>query len=166
MVHIRNNGHFDLDKIDISTALLYTETSLGNGEINDLHDLIYIDPRVFDKMKTLEIVREIEYLNNLMAREEKHYVLIGPGRWGTRDKFLGIPVNWTQISNAKIIVEISLKNFPLDSSLGSHFFHNVTSMNIGYFSVNDISQSEFINWERLYRKPVINSTTPCQAYLF
>jgi hypothetical protein len=166
MVHIRNNGHFDLDKIDISTALLYTETSLGNGEINDLHDLIYIDPRVFDKMKTLEIVREIEYLNNLMAREEKHYVLIGPGRWGTRDKFLGIPVNWTQISNAKIIVEISLKNFPLDSSLGSHFFHNVTSMNIGYFSVNDISQSEFINWERLYRKPVINSTTHVRHICF
>jgi hypothetical protein len=71
-----------------------------------------------------------------MVKENRNYVLIGPGRWGTRDQFLGIPVIWTQISNAKVIVEVSLENYPLDSSLGSHFFHNVTSMTLGIFPYN------------------------------
>ncbi|MBF9015828.1 MULTISPECIES: PEP/pyruvate-binding domain-containing protein [unclassified Oceanispirochaeta] len=159
MVESRSSFHFELDEIMRSKALLYTQTSLGNGEIDDLYDVIYIDPEKFDKMKTLDMVKEIEYLNNLMSREDRHYILIGPGRWGTRDQYLGIPVNWAQISNARIIVEISLKNFPLDSSLGSHFFHNVTSMNIGYFSVNDLSNSEFINWDSLYQKQVIHQTS-------
>ena len=92
---------------------------------------------------------EMEFINNKMGKQNKPYILIGPGRWGTRDPFLGIPVIWSQISNAKVIVEISLANYPLDSSLGSHFFHNVTSMNIGYFSVQDSSKTDFINWDIL-----------------
>ena len=92
---------------------------------------------------------EIEQINQQMIREKKEYILIGPGRWGTRDPFLGIPVVWSQISNAKVIVEVSLANFPLDSSLGSHFFHNVTSMNIGYFSVLDTSSTDYIRWDVL-----------------
>ncbi len=104
------------------------------------------------------MVNEIEYLNRLMLENDRPYILIGPGRWGTRDQFLGIPVNWSQISNAKIIVEMSLDNFPLDSSLGSHFFHNVTSMNIGYFSVNNQKPGEFINWDKIYNEEIINET--------
>ncbi|MBN2626463.1 MAG: hypothetical protein JXA95_07340 [Spirochaetales bacterium] len=158
MVENGRNLAVDLGSVDRSRALLYTETSLGNGEIKDLYDIIYIDPDKFDKMRTLEMAKEIEYLNNLMVREDRHYILIGPGRWGTRDQFLGIPVCWAQISNACIIVEISLKNFPLDSSLGSHFFHNVTSMNIGYFSVSDASENEFINWDSLFREKPLQQT--------
>jgi hypothetical protein len=71
-----------------------------------------------------------------MVTENRKYILIGPGRWGTRDRFLGIPVAWPQISNAKVIVEVALADFHPDASLGSHFFHNVTSMNIGYFSID------------------------------
>jgi hypothetical protein len=85
----------------------------------------------------------------MMVKRKRKYVLIGPGRWGTRDQFLGIPVAWAQISNAKVIVEVSLANFPLDSSLGSHFFHNITSMNIGYFSVPDSSITDYIRWDIL-----------------
>lgn len=158
MVETRGGMHFDISQFSRSKTLLYTETSLGNGEINDIYDVIYIDRDKFDKMKTLDMVGEIEYLNGLMAQKNRHYILIGPGRWGTRDQFLGIPVNWSQISHAKIIVEISLENFPLDSSLGSHFFHNITSMNIGYFSVSSLSDAEFINWDRLYEEKVLHNT--------
>jgi hypothetical protein len=149
---------FDINQFDKSKTLLYTKTSLGNGEIQDIYDVIYIDNEHFNNLKTLEMAGEIEYLNRVMVEQNKQYILIGPGRWGTRDPFLGIPVNWAQISNAKIIVEISLENFPLDSSLGSHFFHNVTSMNIGYFSVNQTTVSEFVNWESLNKQEEIHRT--------
>jgi len=100
----------------------------------------------------------MEFINNKMGKQNKPYILIGPGRWGTRDPFLGIPVNWSQISNARVIVEISLANYPIDSSLGSHFFHNVTSMNIGYFSVLDSSKNDFISWDILNSQELIQQT--------
>ncbi len=93
-----------------------------------------------------------------MVAEDRKYILIGPGRWGTRDPFIGIPVNWSQISNAKVIVETSLEEFPLDASLGSHFFHNVTSMNVGYFSIQHDSSTSFIRWDELEKQEVIEET--------
>ena len=104
------------------------------------------------------MAEEIEYLNRLMVKEGKKYILIGPGRWGSKDRFVGIPVNWSQISNAKVIVEVSLNNYPLDTSLGSHFFHNVTSMNIGYFSVQHNSYTDFIRWKELNEQKVVHET--------
>jgi hypothetical protein len=151
--------NIDIGKIDQSQLALFTRSSLGNGEIKDVQDVIYVDIASFNKLKTLEMASEIEFLNNLMIKAERPYILIGPGRWGSRDRFVGIPVNWSQISNAKVIVEISLDNFPLDSSLGSHFFHNVTSMNIGYFSVQHSSATDFVRWEMLEKQPVINQTS-------
>ena len=120
-----------------------TEKSMGNGVINDITDIIYIEPEKFNNKLTIEMADEIDSINEKMVRENRKYVLIGPGRWGTRDRFLGIPVVWPQISNAKVIVEVCLPNFHLDASLGSHFFHNVTSMNVGYFSVNQEFRSGY-----------------------
>ncbi|MFO7658992.1 MAG: DUF5752 family protein [Bacteroidales bacterium] len=148
----------DAGKVNREEVLLYTTSSLGNGKISSLRDVIFVDSDRFDKLKTLEMVQEIEELNNYMSLNNRQYMLIGPGRWGTRDQFLGIPVIWPQISNAKIIVEISLANFPLDSSLGSHFFHNLTSMNVGYFSVQDFSSTDFIHWDMLKRQKIIHET--------
>jgi hypothetical protein len=122
---------------------------MGNGEIRHLQDIVFVDVEKFNKLKTYEIAGEVEKVNQKMIRNKCEYILIGPGRWGTRDPFLGIPVVWSQISNARVIVEVSLANFPLDSSLGSHFFHNVTSMNIGYFSVLDTSLTDYIRWDVL-----------------
>lgn len=139
-------------------AILYTEQSLGNGDIEDITDIIYADPELFDRMSTEQMAKEIDFLNSKMIEKDKHYVLIGPGRWGTRDRFIGIPVAWSQISMAKVIVEMSLPNFPLDSSLGSHFFHNVTSMNIGYLSVQDASPIDYINWENIKTFDVVGQT--------
>lgn len=147
-----------IDKLDKKHMFLYTQSSLGNGEIKDISDVIYVDLERFDKLKTVEMAAEIETLNNMMIKQDRHYVLIGPGRWGSRDRFVGIPVNWSQISNAKVIVEVSLDNYPLDSSLGSHFFHNVTSMNIGYFSVLHTSPTDFVRWETLNRQKVVHET--------
>ncbi len=145
----------DLDKIDRTSLILYTENGMGNGQIENISDVIYVDKDTFDKSKTKEIALEIEELNKKMGNENKQYILIGPGRWGTRDPWIGIPVNWTQISNAKIIVETSLADFPLDASAGSHFFHNVTSMNVGYFSIQHHSDKCMINWDILAQQKVI-----------
>ena len=98
---------------------------------------------------------EIAVLNEMMVREDRKYVLIGPGRWGSRDRFLGIPVVWAQISNARVIVELSLPDFHTDASLGSHFFHNVISMNVGYFSLHHESDGHIIDWNRLRSQVVI-----------
>ncbi|HNX55567.1 MAG TPA: PEP/pyruvate-binding domain-containing protein [Prolixibacteraceae bacterium] len=150
--------NLDIERFEKSQMVLYTKSSLGNGEIKDIRDIIYVDPARFSKLKTMEMAAEIEKLNKEMKKSNRQYILIGPGRWGSRDRFVGIPVNWSQISNAKIIVEVSLENFPLDSSLGSHFFHNVTSMNIGYFSVLHSSPTDFVRWDLLNKQKVIHET--------
>lgn len=148
----------NMDALDQSKIVLYSTNCVGNGIEDDICDFIYISNQRFDKLKTVEMAAEIEVLNKKMIAEGRKYILIGPGRWGSRDQFVGIPVNWSQISNAKIIVEISLPDFPLDSSLGSHFFHNVTAMNIGYFSVKHSSNSDFIKWDFLDSVPSQNET--------
>jgi hypothetical protein len=143
------------DSIYTDEMLLVSSRSMGNGVIDDITDLIYIDPAKFNKMFTNDMASEIDRINEKMLKENRKYVLIGPGRWGTRDRFLGIPVAWPQISNAKVIVEISLPDFQLDASLGSHFFHNVTSMNVGYFSINQGAENSTVSWELIKSQPVI-----------
>ena len=145
----------NMDEIDKSHILLYTEKSMGNGMISDIQDVIYVDKDVFDKSKTIEIAAEIDTFNDRMIKSNRQYVLLGPGRWGTRDRWIGIPVTWPQICNAKIIIETSLEDFPLDASSGSHFFHNVTSMNVGYFSVQHNQKNSVINWDILKSQRII-----------
>jgi hypothetical protein len=148
----------DMNEIRRDEIVLYSEKGMGNGLVSDITDVIYIDKDEFDKSKTREMVLEIEELNHMMVKENSKYILIGPGRWGTRDRWIGIPVNWPQISNAKTIVETSLESFPLDASSGSHFFHNVTSMNVGYFSVQPEIGNSFIDYELLKKQKLINKT--------
>ncbi len=145
----------DFNEIDQASIILFSSMGLGNGRIDDIYDLVFVDIKKFDKLKTSEMAVEIERINDKMIKQNKKYILLGPGRWGTRDRHLGIPVNWAQISNAKIIVEISLADFPLDSSLGSHFFHNITSMNVGYFSVLDSIATDYIKWDILEQQEII-----------
>jgi CheY-like chemotaxis protein len=145
----------DPESIYTENLLLHTKKSMGNGVINNIYDLIYVEPDKFNNMLTNDMASEIERMNEKMLKEDSRYVLIGPGRWGTKDRFLGIPVVWPQISNAKVIVEVSLPDFHLDASLGSHFFHNVTSMNVGYFSIDEQSKSGSILWDKLEKHKVI-----------
>ncbi|MCF8219091.1 MAG: pyruvate, phosphate dikinase [Bacteroidales bacterium] len=151
---------FDLDteELDEDRTILYTTKGMGNGYIADVTDVIYVDVDKFDKARTEEMAREIDQLNKKMREEDKRYVLIGPGRWGTRDKWLGIPVDWPQISNAKVIVETSLEDFPLDASSGSHFFHNVTSMHIGYLTVQQEKSNQYIDYSKLNEQELVEET--------
>jgi len=148
----------NLDKIKKDTIVMYSEKGMGNGIIEDIQDVIYIDPATFNKSVTEEIASEVSKLNAKMIAEGRKYILIGPGRWGTRDRWIGIPVNWPQISNARVIIETSLEDFPLDASSGSHFFHNVTSMNVGYFTVQPEKSKSFIRYNKLEAQKLINTT--------
>ncbi len=150
--------HVDVNKIDKEHLVLYSEKTMGNGKIQNIKDVIFVMPEKFDNTKTMEMKDEIDEMNQRMQEAGKKYILIGPGRWGTRDRFIGIPVAWPQISNAKIIVEMSLNEFNLDASLGSHFFHNVTSMNVGYFSVDHKSIKDRIAWEVLNKQKVVSES--------
>ncbi|MFW5706434.1 MAG: PEP/pyruvate-binding domain-containing protein [Bacteroidota bacterium] len=153
-----NNGDINLDVIDNERLLLYSENGMGNGIVDNVSDVIYVDMKKFDKLKTEKMRDEIEQLNRKMAEEGRKYILVGPGRWGTRDRFIGIPVAWSNISNARIIVEVSMEDFPLDASLGSHFFHNVISMNVGYLSVKHNDLIDYINWEILDNMEPVHQT--------
>ncbi|MFO7878489.1 MAG: PEP/pyruvate-binding domain-containing protein [Bacteroidota bacterium] len=139
----------DMDKIDQERIILQTTKAMGNGKITGISDIVFVDPDSFDKTKTEEMAAEIEKINKEFHEQDRKYILLGPGRWGSRDKFIGIPVRWPQISNAKVIVEYSFKGFPLDPSSGSHFFHNVTSMNVGYFSVQTGKEGHKICWDKI-----------------
>ena len=107
----------------------------------------------------IQMAIEVEKINEKMIKQNRKYILMGQGRWGSRDRHIGIPVCWSQISNAKVIVEISLSDFPIDASLGSHFFHNITSMNIGYLSVLDTSHTDFVRWDILNQQKIIEKTS-------
>ncbi len=153
-----NDFNIEEDSLEDENILLSSHKSMGNGKIDTISDVIFVKPGRFNKHKTLEIAGEIEKLNNEMLKKRRKYVLIGPGRWGTRDRFIGIPVAWPQISNAKVIVEMSMEDFPLDASLGSHFFHNVTSMNVGYLSVNHTSPGDFVKFDVLEKQETVAET--------
>jgi len=148
----------DMDKVPKEKILLYSEKEMGNGIVEDIHDVVFVDPDTFDKTRTIEMAEEMDKINRSMIDTQRRYILIGPGRWGTRDRWIGVPVVWPQISNAKIIVETSLEGFPLDASSGSHFFHNVTSMNVGYFCVQPEMSGSFIRFDVLKRQQEITKT--------
>jgi hypothetical protein len=148
----------DPEKLDEDRMVIFAEQSMGNGKIDDIADVIFVKREAFDKLKTKDIAKELEVFNRQMLEEGKEYVLVGPGRWGTADPYIGIPVNWSQISQARIIIETSMEDFPLDASLGSHFFHNLTSMNVGYFSIQHDSKTSWIRWDKLEEQEVIGET--------
>lgn len=149
----KENINIKLEKIKRKEMLLSTTRAMGNGEIKNIKDIVFIDPEKFDNTQTLQMVSEIEKINNYLDKNDREYVLLGPGRWGTSDRFLGVPVRWAQINKAKIIVEASQENFTVEASQGSHFFHNLVAMNVGYFTVSHSSDSDFIDWEWLKTLP-------------
>jgi hypothetical protein len=149
MLGIGAGYRIDPGTIDEDKLLLLTHKSMGNGLLVDISDIVFIEPEKFDNKLTVSIAEEIAAVNDQMVKENRNYILIGPGRWGSRDRFLGIPVVWPQISGAKVIVEVALPDFHPDASLGSHFFHNVTSMNVGYFSVDHDSRRDIIHWDKI-----------------
>ena len=130
----------DWSQVDCSGALVESESALGTGWITGLKDVIYLKPDAFDKMKTEEMAAELRTLNAQLRTEGRQYVLIGFGRWGSSIPSLGVPVVWSDISEAKALVECSLPDFRVDPSQGTHFFQNLTSFNAGYVNVDPYSR--------------------------
>ena len=125
-----------LEDVKNDECIVYSKSALGNGIINSIQDIIYMKPEVFNPARNPEVAGTIEKLNNMFVKENRNYVLIGPGRWGSLDPWLGIPVKWSQISAARVIIESGLENYRVDPSQGTHFFQNLTSFRVGYFTVN------------------------------
>jgi hypothetical protein len=158
LIRVEQQVEIDLDTIDDEEIFVYTERGMGNGKIETITDIVYVDPNKFDKTKTRQMAKEISEINSFIEKEDKEFILIGPGRWGSRDPFTGIPVLWSSISKARVIIEMGLADFPLDASLGSHFFHNVTSMNVGYFSVPHNSNKAFLKLDGLEKSETVTKT--------
>lgn len=148
---VENINMHDFSKNDL---LCKTDEVLGSGIINDISDIICVDNDTFDRSKTKEIAYEVSQLNSEMLEKGKQYLLIGFGRWGTLDPWLGIPVTWSQIAGAKAIIEADMKDLDVEPSQGSHFFQNLTSFSISYFTVKNSNRNAFINWTWLDEQKV------------
>ncbi len=157
MGRYRQNMDIKINDQDIKEAFCFSTTSLGNGEYKDIFDIIYVDPDRFDSAKTLDVAAQINKLNAQFNSIDKKYVLIGPGRWGSSDRWLGIPVSWNDISNVGVMVETTIESIKADPSQGSHFFQNITSLGISYITVLDKGE-DFIDYEWLKKQPAENET--------
>jgi hypothetical protein len=141
------------ETIQKEDTLLISETALGNGIIKDIRDFVYVKPDVFEASKSMEIANQLDKLNERFLQERKNYVLVGPGRWGSSDPWLGVPVKWSQISAARVIVESGLDHYRIDPSQGTHFFQNLTSFRVGYFTINPYIHDGFYNIGFLSAQP-------------
>ncbi len=144
-----------LEEADFKHSVMVAENCMGGGKFTNLDEVIYLDMDKFDKTKTLEMQKEIERLNKKMVMLNKTYVLIGVGRWGTRDRFLGIPVSWGQISRAKVIVELGKEEFAVEASQGTHFFHNLISANVCYLTLQESSTVDCLYWEEIKKWEIV-----------
>lgn len=153
--------HEDIGAIDIANTIISSKSALGHGITNDVFDVIYVRPEAFNSAKNQLIAYDLEKINKQMQAENRHYVLVGPGRWGSSDHWLGIPVKWPQISMARVIVESGLEQYRIDPSQGTHFFQNLTSLGVAYFTINPFRgdgsyDTEFLNTrEALYESQYI-----------
>ena len=137
----------------------FSRHTIGNGLYKDIHDVIFVDPETFNLQESVQIASEIAELNQILRSEGRRCILIGFGRLGTSDRWLGIPLAWEQMSQARIIVEVDLKNLRPEPSLGSHFFHNLTATQMGYFHIQyDNAAEGRLEWQWLLEQPVLQQT--------
>ena len=148
-----------------SSLLCKSSVSLGDGRIDTIKDLIIVRPNTFDISKSKEIAKELSKINKKFKKGRK-YILCGPGRWGSTDPWLGIPVQWQFISNSKVIIEMGLKDLPIDPSFGSHFFQNITSLHVSYFTIDYKQKADFLNIDFLKNFKVQDSGKYIDWYCF
>ena len=158
MVDIKADLDEDLSLIPEDKIILKSENSLGHGVMDDICDIIYVKTDGYTASNNQLIAYEIEKLNKRFLDEGKHYVLVGPGRWGSSDTWLGIPVKWPNISAARVIVEAGLTNYRVDPSQGTHFFQNLTSFGVGYFTINAFMNDGIYNQDYLNSLPAVEET--------
>lgn len=158
MAMSKEGATIDLGDEPDDSVICRSDTVLGNGEIENVRDLVVIDIKRFDRLKTREIAQEIARFDGLLRNEGAPYILIGVGRWGSADPSLGVPVGWNQIAGARAIVEAGFEDITVAPSQGTHFFQNLTSSNVGYFTVNpELGQGQ-LDWAWLTGLEALNET--------
>ena len=157
---VTGSEHMDvtMDTNDQQNSLISSNHAIGNGIFQDIHDIVFVDPDLFDPVKSDQIAMEVEQINQSFIEENRHYIILGFGRWGTSDPWLGTPVEWYQVSKAKVIIESHLDDFKIEPSLGSHFFHNLVSLRLGYFYIKSGPHPDFIDWDWLKAQPPFKKT--------
>jgi hypothetical protein len=157
MAVARQKLNVEISSEDRQRAICYSTMALGNGQVNDLQDVIFVDPESFDVARTVDVAAEVGRLNKQLEAQNRRYLLIGPGRWGSADRWLGIPVKWTDISAVKAVVETATESLRADPSQGSHFFHNITSLDISYLTTS-ANGEDFLDWNWLKAQPAAAAT--------
>ena len=140
------------ENFDMADTIIYSKSALGNGTYDHIRNFVYVKPETFNPANTRKIATAVEKINKKFSEQDEQYILVGPGRWGSSDPWLGIPVIWPQISSAKIIVEAGLNDFRIDPSQGTHFFQNLTSFKVGYFTINPFMDDGFFDLDYLNKQ--------------
>ncbi len=151
----RDHQDLSFENIDPQQILCQSSKVLGNGRIENLQDLVVVDSQRFERSRSQEVAKAVAHFNGLLSSENRPYLLIGVGRWGSNDPWLGIPVDWDEISGARVIVEAGFHDFRVTPSQGSHFFQNLTAFQIGYFTVNPDAGEGSVDWEWLSQQPSV-----------
>lgn len=139
----------DTSKYSKTDLVAASDNALGNGIIEGIKDIVYIKIKDYSPSQNHQIAEELDRLNKQFVEEKRNYVLIGPGRWGSADPWLGIPVKWSQISQARLIIELGIENYKVEPSQGTHFFHNLTSFGVGYFTINPQINDGYLDMDYL-----------------
>jgi hypothetical protein len=154
---LRETESLELGEVAEGAVLCRSERVLGNGRLEGIRDLVVVDFQRFERARSREAASEVGRLNGLLLSEGTPYALVGVGRWGSRDPWLGIPVTWDQVAGAQVIVEAGLRDLKVTPSQGTHFFQNLTSFDVGYFTVNPEAGDGFVDWEWLDAQPARSS---------
>ncbi|MCU0559242.1 MAG: phosphoenolpyruvate synthase PpsA [Desulfobacterales bacterium] len=152
MAVARQRRNVQITAEEVARAFCYSTMALGNGLVSGITDVVFVDPDAFEVARTIEIAAEVGRLNKQLAAQNRRYLLIGPGRWGSADRWLGIPVKWSDISAVRAMVETTAETLRADPSQGSHFFHNITSLDISYLTTGSSGEG-FIDWQWLKAQP-------------
>ncbi len=143
----------NVDEYSSEDLICYSKQVMGNGLINDVFDIVLVDFNIFERANSREVADEVTHFNSKLVTNKRPYLLVGVGRWGTKDPWLGIPVNWEQIAGARAIIESSFKDISVEPSQGSHFFHNIISFSIAYLCIDLYKQKGLLDWKWLLNQP-------------
>jgi hypothetical protein len=159
IVEQNENINLNLENVKPEQTIIMANKALGNGAVEGVRDIVYVKPESFNPAQSRQIADAVEMVNKTFMQQDSNYVLIGPGRWGSSDPWLGIPVKWSQISNARVIIESGLENFRIDPSQGTHFFQNLTSFKVGYFTINPYINDGYYDIAYLAEQTVVYEDT-------
>ena len=158
LVLSRELEELNVDDADPADLICQSHQALGNGVSKDIRDIVVVDIHKFDRAKSRDVAKEVAQFNEKLLSESRPYLLVGVGRWGSLNPWLGIPIKWDQISGARAIVEAGFKDIDVTPSQGTHFFQNITSFQVGYFTINSKIRQGMVDWDWLLTQPAVEES--------